>query len=89
MLRDQKTKKKLAEPIRNAWKEHSAWNKSCKEKAVRLGWVYYHEDSKKYSAVPLPNSGLTRKHFPNNAKAADIIQAINNIFFPDSNGKFG
>ena len=57
---------------------------------MTLGWVHYHEDSKNYSAVRLPNVGGTRKHyFPNNAKAADIVEAMKNIFFPDGNSKFG
>ena len=57
---------------------------------MTLGWVHYHEDSKKYSAVRLPNGGGTRKHyFPNNAKAADIVEAMKNIFFPDGNSNFG
>ena len=55
-----------------------------------LGWVHYQKDSKMYSAVCLPNGGGTRKpYFPSNRKAADIVEAMNNIFFPDSNGKFG
>ena len=43
-----------------------------------------------HSAVCLPNGGGTRKPYvPNNTKAADMVEAMNNIFFPDSNGKFG
>ena len=57
---------------------------------MTLGWVHYHEDSKKYSAVRPPNGDGTRKHyFPKNAKAADIVEAMKNIFFPDDNSKFG
>ena len=57
---------------------------------MTLGWVHYHEDSNKYSAVRLPNGDGTRKHyFPNNAKAADIVEAMKNIFFPDGNSNFG
>ena len=42
-----------------------------------------------HSAVRLPNGGGTRKPYvPNNTKAADMVEAMNNIFFPDSNGKF-
>ena len=44
----------------------------------------------KYSAVRLPNGGWRRKrYFPNNAKAADVVEAMKNIFFPDGNSKFG
>ena len=83
-------KKKLGELITNAGKEHPACKKSCKEKALTLGWVHYQEDTKTYSAVCLPNGGGTRKPYvPNNTKAADMVEAMNNIFFPDSNGKFG
>ena len=82
-------KKKLGELIANAGKERPVCKKSRKEKAVTLGWVHYHESSKKYSAVRLPNGGGTRKHyFSNNAKAADIVEAVENIFFPDGNSKF-
>ena len=57
---------------------------------MTLGWVHYHEDSKKHSAVRPPNGDGTRKHyFPKNAKAADIVEAMKNIFFPDDNSKFG
>ena len=83
-------KKKLAELITNAGKERPVCKKSRKEKAVTLRWLHYHEDSKKYSAVRLPNGGGTRKHyFSNNTKAADIVEAMKNIFFPDGNSKFG
>ena len=64
--------------------------KSCKEKGVTLEWVHYHENSKKYFAVRLTNGGGTRQHyFPNNTKAADIVEAMKNIFFPDGNSKSG
>ena len=57
---------------------------------MTLGWVHYHEDNKKYSAICLPNGGGTRKHYlPNNTKAAHIVEAMKNIFFPDGNSKFG
>ena len=46
------------------------------KKAKTLWWVHYHENSKKFST----NGGVTRKHyFPNNAKAVDIVEAMNNI----------
>ena len=82
-------KKKLGELITNAGKERPICKKSRKEKAVTLGWVHYQEDNKKYSAVCLSNGGGTRKHFPNNAKASDTVEAMKNIFFPDGNSKFG
>ena len=82
-------KKKLGELNTNAGKERPICKKSRKEKAVTLGWVHYQEGNKKYSAVHLSNGGGTRKHFPNNAKASDIVEAMKNIFFPDANSKFG
>ena len=70
--------------------EKTVCEENRKEKAVTLRWVHYHEDSKKYSVVRLPNDGGTRKHhFPNNAKAVDIVEAMKNFFFPDGNSKFG
>ena len=57
---------------------------------MTLGWVHYQEDSKTYSPVRLPNGGTTSKRYvSNNTKAADMVEAMNNIFFPNSNGKFG
>ena len=42
-----------------------------------------------HSAVCLPNDGGTRKPYvPNNTKAADMVEAMNNIFCPNSNGQF-
>ena len=56
---------------------------------MTLGWVHYQEDSKTNSAVCLPNGGGTRKPYvPNNTKGADMVEAMNNIFFPNSNDKF-
>ena len=83
-------KKKLDELITNAGKKRPVYKKGRTEKAVTLGWVHYHEDSKKYSAVRLPNGvGAMKHYFPNNAKAADIVESMKNIFFPDGNSKFG
>ena len=56
-------KKKLGELITNAGKERPICKKSCKEKAVTLGWVHYYEDGKKYFTVRLPNGGGKRKHY--------------------------
>ena len=86
---DQKTRKNLLNILQ--MQERSILPaKNAAKKAMTLVWPHDHEYRKKYSVLRLPNGGGTRKHyFINNAKAADTVEAMKNIFFPDGNGKLG
>lgn len=52
------SKQQLTELINKARKEQTSSQKSCKEKVMMLGRVYFNNGKNRYCATPMPNGGI-------------------------------